>query len=290
MPWFGLQAIGMSYLAQGQYGPKLEQFSPEWERAYRGVVSWTKENEKKRGWPEVIIYIEDELSNYGATGAEKGRRNVQIAKTIPGIRTIASMNGQWERVILPGLTIAMPNHAYPITTESVEEIRKAGCDLWFYNIGEDRVLWGFYPWRMNAHGRFQWCHRTEMGEPWNAFDGDSAYRMTRLTPGKPLPTPTLVQIQEGIDDWRYLAALDKAMADARASKKPAAVQAVAAAQKDLDDIRAGIPVDVRLIIGVVDAKEAGMPAVGNLANNRYLDRCRWIVAGHILAIQSAMEK
>lgn len=288
MPWYGFSAVGTSYLATGMYGKKTEQFSPDWEQGYRSLISWTTEEGKQRGWPEVIFYLSDELSNEGATGAEMGRKLVQLTKGIPGIRTISSMNGPWEKVMLPGLKIAMPNHAFPITDQTVEAIRKVGCDLWMYNISNSRVVWGYYLWKMGATGRFQWFHRYAITDPWNTFDGDSAYNVTWVTPGKPLPTLELVQIREGIDDLRYVRALEKAMDEARKSGKPEAVKAVEAAQKDLDDLRNQLPDNVKLLIGEMDPKEAGKPAIGNFANCRFLDRQRWLIASHILEIQKAM--
>ncbi|MHB8993617.1 MAG: carbohydrate binding domain-containing protein [Armatimonadota bacterium] len=290
MPWYGFAAVSTSYLAKGMYGPKLEQFSPQWDRAHKSLISWIKKNEKERGWPEVVIYLSDELSNEGAKGAEIGRQLVQTTKDIPGIRTISSMNGPWERVMLPGLKIAMPNHAFPITEQTVDEIRKADCELWFYNIGNGRVVWGFYPWRMGAKGRFQWYHRYSVTQPWNTFDGDSAYNVTWLTPGKPLPTLELVQTSQGLDDLRYVTALEQAIAKARQSGKPAALKAAAAAQKDLDELRGLLPDNVKLLIGEMDPKEAGRTAIGNFASGRYLDRQRWLVASHTLAVQDALGK
>jgi hypothetical protein len=290
MPWYGFSAIGCSYLKAGLYGAKLEQFSPPWEKAYRQLIAWVKQLEKERGWPEVLIYLSDELSNEGAKGAEEGRHLVQITKDIPGIRTVASMNGPWERVMLPGLKIAMPNHAFPITAETVAEIRQAGCELWFYNIGEGRVTWGLYPWRMGAKGRYQWFHRYDITQPWNTFDGDSPYRVSWITPGKPLPTLELAQAAQGLDDLRYMTALEQTIAQARQSKKARALQAAAAAQKDLDELRDLLPDNVKLLIGEMDPKEAGKPAIGNFASGRYLDRQRWLIASHILDLQEALNR
>jgi len=99
----------------------LEQFSPAWERAFRHVIRWVKDAEHQRGWPEVVMYLSDELSNHGEEGAKKGRKLVDLTQNIKGIRTVCSMNGRWEHVMLPGLKIAMPNHAFPI------EATRASC-------------------------------------------------------------------------------------------------------------------------------------------------------------------
>lgn len=288
MPWYGF--ISMCGVGRRKmYGHELAQFSPEWERAYRGIISWVKETGRDRSWPEVIFYLSDELSNRGAKGAEFGRELVDVTQDISNIRTIASMNGKWEQIMLPGLKIAMPNHGFSITDESVAEMRKAGCDVWFYNIGNSRVTWGLYLWRMGATGRYQWHHRFAINEPWNAFDGDTRYALSWVTPGKPLPTPALHIIREGIDDLRYVKALEKAIDEAREPRNAAAAAAAEAAQKDLDRLRALIPGDARVLLrGMSDARESGGPVVGNLANSRYLDQQRWTIANHILKIQAAL--
>ena len=288
MPWYGFSALGTRYLAAGLYGSKLEQFSPEWEQAYRQIITWVQENQRRRKWPEVVIYLSDELSNHGATGAEKGRRLVQLTKGIEGIRTVSSMNGRWESVMLPGLGIAMPNHAFPITADTMQMVRDNGCDLWFYNIGNSRVVWGLYLWQTGATGRFQWFHRYTMGAPYDAFDGQSRYSVTWSTMDKPKPTPALAQIREGLDDLRYMTVLEALISTAQGSGKPAAVKLAAAARRDLDDLRAAIPADARVLIGIVDAKEAGQDAAGQFSKNRVCDRYRWLVVNHILELQRAL--
>jgi hypothetical protein len=290
MPWYGFSALGCSYIDKGIYGAKLKQFSPEWDRAYRSIIDWAKTSEKQRGWPEIIVYLSDELSNEGAPGAEKGRQLVQCTKDIPGIRTIASMNGSYEKVMLPGLDIAMPNHAFPITEQTLAETKQAGCDLWLYNIGDNRVMWGFYPWRVNARGRFQWFNNYDIMLPWNPFDGDSVYHYTRQSFDRQLPTLKIIAAREGIDDLRYIAALETVIEKAMHSGKSESIRRAEAARKELDGIRSSLPEDARILIGEISAKEAGATAYGDFSKSRYLDRLRWLIASHILDIQSALNR
>jgi hypothetical protein len=288
MPWYGFCGLSDAYLHIGIYGRKPEQFTPEWENAYRSIIAWTVGTRQIRGWPEILFYVSDELSNEGDKGADRGRRYVQMTKDIPGIRTIASMNGRAERVMLPGLKIAMPNHAFPINNDTVAEIRKNGCEFWIYNCGNSRVMWGFYLWRMGATGRFQWYHRYAINEPWNAFDGDNHYSVTWITPGKPIPSPSLWAIHDGLDDLRYLAALEKSVADARKSGKPGALKAAEDGQKALDGLRDLVPDEARLLTGSMDPREAGKPAVGRLADDNFLNELRAKIADQIAAIDAAL--
>jgi hypothetical protein len=292
MPWYGFCGISQDYLTNGLFtkGRRLEPFTQEWEKAYRSLIDQTEEIRQRRGWPEVIYYLSDELSNRGKEAAEQGRRFVELTRDMMGIRTIASMNGPPESVLLPGLKIAMPNHAYPINDVTVAEVRKNGDDLWIYNTGNSRVMWGLYLWRMGAKGRFQWYHRYAIGEPWNAFDGDNKFSVTWVTPGKPLPTPELWAIREGLDDLRYLTALENTVSAAMKAESPAAHKAAEAGKKTLADLRDLVPDEARLLTGSMDPREAGRPAVGNLSDDRFLDDLRSVVADRIVEIQGALEK
>jgi hypothetical protein len=294
MPWYALCDYDGVNIANGVYGAKVEPLTPVWERAFREIIIWAKKAERERGWPEIVMYPTDEASNEGAKGAEHARKLAAFTKSckadVPGgFRVVSSMNGQFERVMLPELDIAMPNHAYPITDDTAAEIRKAGCDLWIYNIGASRVTYGFYLWRIGAKGRFMYHHRWSRTEPWNAFDGSNRYNYDWITPGKPLPTSELWEMGEGIDDLRYMAALEKAVAEARKSGKRPALEEADAAQRSLNELRDLIPDNAKVLIGEVDPREVGKPAAGLFSDCRYLDRWRWRIAEHIVKIQDAMK-
>ena len=136
MPFYGFQPVGagnnLSWLDKAGLA---EPFTPAWTTAYRSVVEEGQRLGKERGWPEILWYISDELSNHGEPG---GKQGVELAKAlagIPGTRLIASMNGPWEHVMVPHVTISMPNIAFPITDETVKMIHDAGSELWLYICG-----------------------------------------------------------------------------------------------------------------------------------------------------------
>lgn len=123
--------------------------------------------------------------------------------------------------------------------------------LWLYNIGMDRLAWGFYNWRAGSVGRWEWhfCW-TEGGldngypnEEWyNPFTGRSAFAPPApytSCPGGMLFQSVFLTCAEGITDTAYLVTLEKALADAAPDQKKA--DTVAKARAFLEEIKQKIP-------------------------------------------------
>ncbi len=208
---------------------------------------------------------------------------------VPGVRTIASMNGPWEHIMVPHLNISMPNIAFPITEETVKKVRDSGSELWLYNCGDERLNLGLYPWRVKAGGRFQWHYRYINADPWDDLDGagaDTQYCLSLPGPDGPVPAVKSQMVREAVDDHRYIATLEQAIAAARSDAKKQA--AVAKATRFLEELRARVPVDFRTLVGYqVDPRAAGASVGGEFKNTDALDRVRWAVAQLILELQTA---
>ncbi|NUQ00072.1 MAG: DUF4091 domain-containing protein, partial [Armatimonadetes bacterium] len=288
MPFYGFQPIGAgNLLAWLDRAALTEQFTPAWNTAYRSFVTEAQRLGKERNWPEILWYISDELSNHGEEGAKLGEKLAQVLKDLPEGRTIASMNGPWEHIMVPHLDISMPNIAFPITPETVKMIGDAGSELWLYNCGEDRLTMGLYPWRVKAKGRYQWHYRSMNANPWDDLDGtygETQYAISLPGPDGPVPAIRAEIVREAITDHRYLATLEQAIAAARAV--PAKAALVAQAERFVDDLRNRIPVDVRTLVGYqVDPRAAGASLGGEFKNADALDRVRWAAADLILKLR-----
>jgi len=290
MPFYGFQPIGagnnLSWLDRDGLA---EPFTPAWTRAYRSLVESCQRLGRERGWPEILWYISDELSNHGEPGAQKGVALAKALAGLPGARVIASMNGPWEHIMVPHLTLSMPNIAFPITDETVAMIRDAGSELWLYNCGDERLNLGLYPWRLKAGGRFQWHFHGQASDPWDDLDGrggDTSYCLGLPGPDEVVPAIQAQTVREAIDDHRYLATLEKALAAARGDAGKAAV--VARAEAFLADLRERIPVDIRTLVGFqVDPRAAGAALGGEFKNTDALDRVRWAAAQLIMDLEGA---
>lgn len=290
MPFYGFQPLGAGNLLAWLEREKLkERFTPQWNTAYRSFVEECQRIGKERGWPEILWYISDELSNHGEEGAKLGVELAKALKGMPGVRTIASMNGPWEHIMVPHLNISMPNIAFPITEETVKKVRDSGSELWLYNCGDERLNLGLYPWRVKAGGRFQWHYRYINADPWDDLDGagaDTQYCLSLPGPDGPVPAVKSQMVREAVDDHRYIATLEQAIARARSDAKKQA--AVAKATRFLEELRTRIPVDFRTLVGYqVDPRAAGASVGGEFKNTDALDRVRWAVAQLILELQTA---
>ena len=287
MPFYGFQPIGAgNNLAWIDREGLKEQFTPQWNAAFRSLVEDIQQAGKERGWPEILWYISDELSNHGEEGAKMGVELAKALKGMPGVRSIASMNGPWEQMMVPHLNISMPNIAFPITDETIAKVRAAGSQLWLYNCGEERLNLGLYPWRVAAGGRFQWHYRYINAAPWDDQDGgpaDSHYCLSLPGPDGPVPSLQARIVRAAVDDHRYVATLEKAVAAAKGNPKKRA--AVAKAEQFLADLRGRVPVDMRVLVGYqVDPRAAGASLGGEFKNTDNLDRVRWATAQLVMEL------
>lgn len=287
MPFYGFQSIGAGRLSwlDRQNQALQEEFSPEWGRAYRGVVKHGIELQKKRQWPEILWYLSDELSNYRETGAKRGVELGKLLRQVPEATSIASMNGPWEHIMVPHVDISMPNIAFPITPETLELLREHDSKLWLYNCGTQRMTLGLYPWRVKAGGRFQWHYRQQGGEQWDdgTGRGSSKYAISFNSPKGVIPALGAQTVREAIYDHRYMVTLEKAIAEARklpAEKRGGKLgQCLRQAEEFVAFMTSRVPVDVREVIGFrVDPRAAGAALGGEFRDTDNLDRCRWSMA------------
>jgi hypothetical protein len=127
----------------------------------------------------------------------------------------------------------------------------AGRTLWFYNTGMSRYLWGVYPWRCGAKGRWEWHWCSPDGEavggypggewynPFTPMDGYTCAAPWAAHPGGFLYKTDLLTAADGITDFAYLHMLEKAARAARAAGAKA--DAVAKAEALLAEIRRAVP-------------------------------------------------
>ena len=285
MPWYGFQAL-TTYSDRGDtYGfGGSKRFSPEWTAKYRQLIESIRDTGKARHWPEIIFYLSDELSNEGAEGGAEGLKRIAASDGIPGIRRISSVNGIHEHAMIGKEDILMPNLAFPITPEVLDEMKAKNTTLSVYNVGDLRYTWGYYLSRVGAQGRFQWYQNSGMGFPFDDFDsqyGDSVYSAFVAGPNGPISELYALDMRDGLDDFRYLTLL-KTLMNKTTNKNSAGYKA---AQKVMAEVEAQ-DVDLRnATTGNLDAQAAGFNPNAKIWSPQTCERIRWEVAQAILQLQ-----
>ena len=238
---------------------------------------------RAEGLPELTFYVFDELGNHGAKGARWGREMLKTLNrcrdAVPGgFRTcVSTLRSSVAREYLPHADIVMPNRAYPLTDETIAEIREHGGTLGLYNLAASRFSYGFYPWRVKAYTRAQWSF---------SYDGDSRDPFVSLPSGargscdchftpdwEVLPSIGMLIQREGVDDYRYIQLLEEQLGNARTRGKgeaPAATQA----QAVLEDLTSAVQVTY------LDPE--------NNWDKSTMDYWRWRVAEAAMQLQAAL--
>ena len=282
MPWYGFQAMSSSSSNMQNLGK--DRFSPEWTKNYHALIEKVRDLGKERNWPEVLFYLSDELSNHGAEGAADGLKRIAASDGISGIRRISSVNGPYEHVLIGKEDILMPNFAFPITQEVLDEMKAKNTTLWLYNVGDLRYTWGYYPFLVNAKGRFQWFNSTGNCYPFDDFDsdyGDTVYSAFVAGPDGPISLVNSLNMRDGLDDFRYLTLLKDLMNKAT-NKNSAAYKA---AQKVMAEVEAQ-DVDLRKSgTGNFDAQATGFNPDSKIWSPQTCERIRWEVAQAIMELQ-----
>ena len=190
---------------------------------------------RARDLPEVTFYVFDELGNHGAKGARWGREMLKALNrckeaTPGGFRTcVSALRCSVAREYLPHADIVMPNSAYPVTPETIEELQANGCTLGLYNMGASRFSYGFYPWRVNAYTRAQWSfsYDGDSRDPYVSLPTGARYSCdSRYTPDwDVLPSIGMLRQREGVDDYRYVQLLEDRLQTAKAAGRETAPEA-----------------------------------------------------------------
>jgi hypothetical protein len=155
------------------------------------------------------------------------------------------------------------------------------AEYWAYNNGMDRFPYGFYLWKSTALAHWQWVYswsNTEAAAPLihEGMDGAVVPYMKRS-----LPRLCYEWVREGIDDLKYAATLEKAIAEA--PKDGPGAQAAKEAAKFLAALKKFLPEYPEH--GLTTGSEAGGKYTeGGLKT--YFDAWREQIAEYVVAVKS----
>jgi hypothetical protein len=271
--------------------------SRRFQQKYIQVMRTLHDEVRKHGVPTVMS-IGDELTNRGAEGVKIAGKLARLtAEELPEIACTSDMNGYGEVMAMaPWLNVATFNNGWDgadhhnqgrhlLNRRFLEELQgKTGAIPWFVNAGVGRLPFGLFFWKMSkfgARGKVEWYYNLGKNERGSlvCLDGANVW-----------PTLDYERSREGITDLKYLATLEKLIAQAKAANQaPAEVKAAEAALKRIFDAIADdwtiYDSGTRFSIdgfGVVDAEKAA--ALGPF------NATRESVARQILRLQAALAK
>jgi len=219
------------------------------------IVRAAKRLERERRWPEIVFYTIDEPGTQTEDWEIRARRMDIMVKSLKlvdslgarGTTTVSELVDDrhnttrwspqpgelrrwWDRA-RPFCAVRIYAYGYPQGKTDLfaeqADAKKRGHQVWFYNneavLGNDRysarVYFGLWGWKVKADGLTAWTRRGQRTVQWEL-------------------------VREGIDDARYLALIEKMLAEGRGSS-----QARQKARKLLADLSAAVKLDDNGFLG-----------------------------------------
>lgn len=248
-----------------------------WAERFRTMLRLQVRHGKKRAWPPIVFCVHDEVHGWSREKLD-GMAEILAATYMqePEVITAGCINTPEGTGLVPYHDYPMYNPDVPITPETLELVRTHGKQLALDNVGCNRWCNGFWLWHTQpalvANSFFCWTS----ADPYNPFDSVDGAELAVAYPGRDtwVPTPALVRMREGIDDYCYARTLQDALAAAHAKGvDPETLQQGAETLRFLDGL-----VDVRLKKYVHE----GMPSV------EACNRMRYRIARDIAALQGTI--
>lgn len=198
-------------------------FSPKARAAIVGLVQHLEAERKKNGWPRFLYLPVDEPGNSKTENRMTFGKNVlEMVQSVPGAQTGCTITARGVQQL--GARINTRIYAYGhVSREVARRDAAAGFPYWYYHNGivygastvTSRNYTGFEFLRSGAECATGWGFAAYHCNPHNDLDGTHP-DWNVLLPGADGPTPTIYWelCREGIDDCRYVATLQEAIAHA----------------------------------------------------------------------------
>ncbi len=259
----------------------------EFAREMTAMVKAIDAERQKHGWPEFLYYPVDEPSTDQASVAFMLK--VLKACKAAGVRTYVTADPTHEQFepLRPFIDVWSTQPFAPGREAVLADMKARKVEYWCYPNhvnGENdhtpvtgaRMTYGFGFWRSGFLTLIPWIYSYSNGDPMNYLDGSSMDFFNRHEPdGTPIPVAMWETYREGYDDYRYVYTLEQLIVQAKASAKPAARQAAAVAEQELQSVWDAIRVQAKY-------KDTGLWSPAEF------DVYRWLVAQQILAVREAM--
>lgn len=243
----------------GEFPGSGMEYTPPWKPRYQEAIRQFSRHMTRRRTPFIALVF-DEPRETNIRPCNRNREQMLdylalIDQAAPELRTMVNpMSDETSKEFPQGFytvfaekfDLVMP-HFWARSSNLIARARQpGGAELWSYNDGPNRLGWGLHSWANRLHGRMQyaWLLNKPKDHPYSPVQrGDFEY--SGFHPGRHLwavdlgghlnPTPRLLAIREGIDDYRYLYTLERRL------EQPGNPTVKAAAQAWLDEVRKSVP-------------------------------------------------
>jgi hypothetical protein len=223
------RALPGSIGAKVDQNPGLELKQPEFKDIYMDGLGQYKKFLTSMNMPVAVEVVDEprEVPNPWNRNLADTIAYADMMKQA-GITTFCTPMGDGggglDYTVLPEHLDIDSVHAYPGSKGQIEKTRKNGKTLWFYNTGKDRFSWGFYNWKMDSKGRWEWHFNwegdgdavggypcDEWYNPFVARNGCAASAPYAKYRGAILYRGDFLNICEGVNDYAYICTLQKAI-------------------------------------------------------------------------------
>ncbi len=287
-----------------------EPFTSErWGNRYKAFWAMMQEEQRRKGWPELLVQPVDEPGWQDRDAKDRNVRCLKLLKEIPGMRTEQDGPGDDYFHNEAGPYADMWN--YNGALAEPERIRQAqadgrivviyNCDVESYRPETSRYTAGWFQVAAGINGCYNWAYIAFSGTPYDDLDARSGtwmhvYPPLGDEPGG--PSTGWIGAREGIDDYKYIHTLREAISRAVGGDNQRAIAAAQAAGRVLDDLITSIDYSERVrsqakwsLTGLTpDGRKTigGTLSQPNGWDHAEYERARWRIAEATLNVLEAL--
>ncbi len=208
-------------------------FPAAFDRIARKLLAEATAHARSAGWPPLFHYVAGEAASEGELGLAYEEHLLGLCRAVDGARCAASINGRASLARLASMDLVMPNYLVGFDQSTLRTLRgsRRHRQVWLYNTGGARYGRGLFAWALGFDGVVHeaYTRQSYEGDPFDPFDGTRpAPHYVESSHEGPVPTVRWERALLGVQDARYLAALqarvEKARRQAKAGSEPEAVQ------------------------------------------------------------------
>ena len=272
---------------------KCGYYDETFNKAYLAMLAQLKENQDKGGWPMIQIMYDEPREADTDNPRPCARTYWDIENLlklhekagVAALPTYMSDDGgpraednkkqatYWD---LGGKSPCSMTHGWAPSAKLMKEVVKQGKTLYIYNNGFGRFQFGLLTFQLEAKGNVQFWYKSE-----DKLTSQAQFPTSYAVVGQPdrdIATLRWIRTEKGVDDFRYIYTLQKAIEKAKDKEAPA----VKAAQDYLKSLKA-----ITFDKPSVDGRQAD--TVGDDTLKRFgggkLDLMKITLAKHIIAVK-----